>query len=147
MSVITDAVRLIDEEVSALSFLPSINFIYIYWRTPDPSPELSYMSIFSVFIGAIGYNILSSVNFREYSKSSTDDGDNLTLSIRGILISVLAGCAWIWAFISSLVSLYQYLQNGDFWPPLLIAISILFVSLLLSELLLDILFPEYNSTE
>ena len=148
MSAITDSLRLLDDEVSAFAFLPAVNYLYVFWKTTNPSLELTIFSIFSVVISALGYNILVNVDFSPYTDNEGGShGDNNTLKGLDLILPVISGLAWVALLILGLSELFQFFGGDTIWPELLVTVSLLLSSLVTSDLLLNEILPIYNGGE
>ncbi|MBO4249279.1 hypothetical protein IL252_15800 [Halomicrobium sp. IBSBa] len=148
MSIVADSIQLLDEEVAAFAFLPSINYFFVYWQTKTPGILLISLSLFALLFSAIGYNILSSVNFTSFNKSLDNNSeDSNTLDGVGLVISLVVLIGWVGLFVNSILELLYFLDSSSIWPPLLIATSTIFIFLSLSDIVLDQVFGEHYDEE
>jgi hypothetical protein len=155
MSAVTDAVRLLNGESAAFAFLPVINYFYIYSQLPSPGAIDNAIFIGAVFVSALGFNILSQVDFEAYSGSGSTDVDNEPsdsaeneiLGLQSLAILLLATIAWFLFFIDGLMQLCTRFTGSSVWPELLVVLSALVICLVVSDLLLTVLLPIYGEAE
>jgi len=145
MSAITDALRLLDDEVSAFAFLPAINYIYLFWRVNNPSRELTVLSLLAIYFSAVGYNVLVNINFEPYSTERENPSKNGSILTKKTLATIfVSGLLWLYLFVQSLLRLEQFFGGDTIWPELLVAVSLLLISLTTSDLLFDTMLPAYD---
>lgn len=152
MSVAVDTVRLINEEIPAFSLLPAVNYFYIYWECQSPDTWTKGMVLAAFFFSAVGFNILSRVDFKAYirTRSSREQSkkynskDDYILGIRSIAIIMSSAICWLFVFSNSLLELSTLFGKGPVWPELLFAISTLIISVVISDILLSIFLPVYE---
>ena len=155
MSAITDAVRLLNEESAAFSLLPAINYFYFYLKLSDPGLKSNVVILVAIFLSAIWFNILSTVQFGSYTGAGTDNTDNESsesddehlIDSISLVVILSAAILWLLSFTGSLISLKKLFGESAIWPELLAGISILFVCLVTSDLLLTGLLPVYNEED
>lgn len=140
MSITTDLLHLLDDESNAFAFLPALNNGYLYWQMPNPSLGNTCVFGISILIGAIAYNILNKVDFEEYRSDS-----HSAMPISSTSLLLIFGIIWLFVFGYSLILLWGRLLSGNIWPVLLTAVSLVVISLLLTDWILELLLPMYYS--
>lgn len=152
MSVISDAVRLLNDESAAFSLLPATNYFYAYLKNPDPGFISNAIILAAIFLSAVWFNILSAVRFGSYASTDIEGEDDESSEsndgelIDGVSLATILGAAamWILLFAGSLISLWRLFGESSILPELLAGISILFICLVGSDLLLTGILPIYN---
>ena len=141
MSAFTDAFRILDGETNILAFLPAVNQGYVYWKTANPSDMQAAIFVGSLLISVIAFNVLTYGNFSQYQDSSE------TMEVRYALILIVFTVIWGMALGFSLLQLSELASSGELWPLLLSAISLLFLLLIITHILLSWALPMYNSKQ
>lgn len=139
MSAFTDAFKLLDGEANVFTLLPAINQGYIYWKTPDPSLTQAAFVLGSLLISVVAFNIITHGDFHQYGSNSK------TMEQKYAIFFILIAVIWMAALAYSLIQLYEKFSLNDFWPVLLSAISLLFVFLLTTHIILNWALPMYAS--
>jgi len=139
MSAFADAFKLIDGEANAFTLLPAINQGYIYWKISDPSLTQAAFVLGSVLVSAVAFNIITHGDFHQDGPGSKTMERKYATSI-----IVIAGI-WVMSLAFSLIQLYERFSLSEFWPALLSAISLLFVFLLITHIILSWALPMYSS--
>ena len=152
MSIVSDAIRLFNRESAAFAFLPAINYLYIYWEAPSSEITDLAITVGALFISAIAFNVLKHVDFEPYLGSSTtntsheapEPDENKVLGLGSLVILILITGIWTLFLISSLVPLWGLFTEAIIWAGILFGLSILFICLVVSDLLLSVVLPVYE---
>lgn len=139
MSIFTDAFRLIDDDSNAFTFLPIVNHGYVYWQTANPSTTNVAIMALSLLISTILYNILSNSDFSEYNSPSKNA---IPLASALFLLSVVI--IWTGVLGYSLVLLYENFSASNFLPGLLLGVSLTFICIKCTDLILSKYLPIYR---
>ena len=152
MSIAFDAVRLMNEEIPAFSILPAVNYFYIYWESNSPGILTKVLVLTAFFFSAVGFNILSRVDFKKHEQ--TNELDSLSgeyrskkkqkLDLKSVAIISASSIIWIAIFIKSLLVLWTFFGRETLWPELLFGVSILVMSVVVSDILLSLFLPVYD---
>jgi len=110
----------LDRNPSLFSFLPGINFGYLYHTSP--SEFLGFLSLLSLAVGAFIYN---------YSKGSPDDVPTWIL-----IIYVTSFAGWVGTYLLSLYELYNLSGPPNRLTTVLLFITIGFLFVGVSHILL-----------
>jgi len=140
MSVFSDAFKLLNSETNAFALLPAINHGYVYWKTNNPSVNQDLVVLFSIVVSAVAFNFLTHGEFESYN--SGDD----TIGLGTALLIILIAVVWLGSLVCSLIGLYSLLPSEKPWALLLAAVSILFLTLAFSHVLLSRYVPVYASS-
>lgn len=151
MSVITDAVHILDDESATFAFLPAVNYFYIYWENPSPGTTSTIIAVGALFISTVVFNILKQVDFESYL--STDEQnikrvqspsqDNV-LGLQSLIIVIILALVWMGLLINSLFQLWDLSGTETILPEVLISTSLLVIFLVIADLLLSIALPIYD---
>ncbi|WP_263020179.1 hypothetical protein [Natronobiforma cellulositropha] len=152
MSTVNDTIRLLKGEFVVFAFLPTINYCYIYWNHPNPGSTDVALVFGAIFTSAVGFNILTQVNFEAYTSSGEVAEDeelpnhsgDAVLGLQTLVVLILATLLWFVFLISSVVELWFVFTGESYFPGLLIVISVLVICLIASDLLLTKLLPNYD---
>lgn len=138
MSILTDLFDLFESESNAFAFLPAINFGYLYWKNTNPQTIDLSILILVIAVCSISFNILSGYNFGEFLET---DGD--VMGTRIALLFATIGLSWTIALGVSVFYLYDFLSTETIWPILLTAVTLVFIIITVSDLVLRLL-PQYR---
>jgi hypothetical protein len=138
MSIFTDVLRLLDGEANAFAFLPAVNQGYIYWKATNPSLAHTAISLSYLLISVALFNILTHGEFHRYGPNKERMETKYAISLL-----VIMGI-WVGALALSVIKLYDHFSSGELWPVLLSAISLLFVCLLITHVVLNQALPMYD---
>lgn len=138
MSVITDSLRLLGDRSSAFALLPGINYFYYYTQTGFSTTGIILPIVLSAFL----YNFLSGGSVITHSGKNADNETGL--DIKNTTIFILIGLPWAIAFGLSLCMLMSIFGNSGLWAEGLVAVSVVFISLLVSDLVLLLTVSEYK---
>ena len=152
MSTIIDAIRLLNRESAAFAFLPAINYLYIYWEYPSSETTNLALTVGALFISAIGFNVLKHVDFESYLSSNTtntshespESDENEVLGLWSLVVLILITSMWILFLVYSLVPLWELFTEATIWAGILFGVSVLFICLVVSDLLLPVVLPAYE---
>lgn len=139
MSAFSDGLRLLEGEANAFALLPAVNQGYIFWKTTNPSLTQNVIVLGSLLVSVTAFNIITHGDFHQYGL------DSETMEIKYALLLIGITVIWTVALAISVIQLYEYLSPNKPWPVLLLALSLLFVSMLITHVILSRALPMYDS--
>lgn len=142
----SDPVTLLDQNTSAFAFLPVVNWFYLFWQNSSLSSVMWGVGITALIVSTVGYNLVTRVDYSKAVRSEDDEQAVDILSIRTTAVSIVTLLAWMLIFIWSLIALWGHSENATIWPELLILISVLFLTLILSDIILNEILSEYEDS-
>ena len=146
MNPINIAVQVLNDEFNIFSFLPVINYSYIYIQEPAPGLRITIITGLTFFVSAILFNFLSEVElFIQEEVDTHKESDSV--DTRAVVAFVLIIAAWFPLLICGLVHIYSMFGGDTLWPEALMGTSILFLSLLASDLLLNKTISSHGNDE
>jgi hypothetical protein len=150
MNPVNTAVRILDDEFNLSAFLPSVNYFYYYLEQEAPTQELMLTTGGAIFVSAVLFNILSEASILGANGPVTEqsaDNDSRTRDVdsRGVLVFVGVLFGWVPLLLFGILNLYSIFGGETIWPETLVAGSILFLSLLTSDLILNRLLPSHGA--
>lgn len=110
----------LDRNPSLFSFLPGINFGYLYYTSP--SELLGFLSILSLAVGAFIYN---------YSRGTPDEVPGWILTTY-----VISFAGWVGTYLLSLYELLKFSEPPDRMIVILLFITIGFLFVAISHIIL-----------
>lgn len=139
MSALTDAIRILNDESAVFSFLPAVNYLYFFTNQENPATFIIFLTLSSLFLSSLLYNALTEINLIE-----DNSGGERVSDLRSGVSMLVIGVLWVVIFGDSVVKLYTLFGPDSIWPELLSAVSILFIFLLITDLILFLIVPAYS---
>jgi hypothetical protein len=152
MSVISEAIEILNKESGVFAFLPAVNQFYFNWQHQDPGLKTYLITLGALFISAAAFNIISQVDFSQYLSPRDRDtqlsdwskSDESNLNLREIVIVIIVGLFWFVSLVVSLSNLWEISGMNAVIPDILFGVSVLFVCLVITDLLFIAIFPAYS---
>lgn len=138
MSALTDAIRVLNDESAVFSFLPAINFLYYFTGLETPTDFEIFLTLSSLFLSALLFNAVTEISILEDGQDEDTETDLLSS-----LAMLVIGGLWTIVFLDSIAKLYTLFNTETIWPHLLSAVSIIFIFLLITDIMLYFLVPAY----
>lgn len=125
---VKDAEVLLNQETGLFVFIPAINFLYIYYIKNN----IIYISfaVAALLLASFIYNL------------ATGNPNSIPESVRYIFI--ISVFLWLMGLIFSMFKLFSGIRNTDIFSIILFFVSLLFLMLLATDYLLDLVIDGYD---
>lgn len=125
---VKDAEVLLNQETGLFVFIPAINFLYIYYIKNN----IIYISfaVAALLLASFIYNL------------ATGNPNSIPESVRYIFI--ISVFLWLMGLIFSMFKLFSGIRNTDIFSIVLFFVSLLFLMLLATDYLLDLVIDGYD---
>lgn len=137
MASARDAVAVLNDDVALFAFLPPVNYSFLLIQIESPQNCLIYIVGLSVLVGTIVYNYVSA--------NSSQPGTQAQ-KLGGAQRFGLAACGFIWLclLLYSMWRLFHLFSKSWILPEVLFLVSLSFISLIITDLFLNILIDTYE---
>lgn len=126
---VQDATAALNEDTALFAFLPTVNAIFITFN--QNAIEVIFATSLVAFLSAAVYNIVS----------GEPSGSPRTV----LWVFRILGLSWLLALVGSMALLLKYFNNSSIVPEILFFISLTFISLLLTDTVLNLFVGSYES--
>jgi hypothetical protein len=106
--------------------------------------KIAALTVVSLIVSAFSYNVLVNYDFEKYL---SEESESNALPPRVFIFVIIIGLVWVSTVAYSLIMLYDLFGSDEIWPEILASTSAIIIFLLLSDLILNYLFDDYNNAE